>query len=170
MFWTDWGVSPLIEKASMDGKGRMVLHSTGISQPLGITCDYSTQRIYWTDNAFDRIEYSSYDGTGRTVLVTGSDGVQTPFDLTIREDLLYWTDWGDNAVYGTHKVHGTNPAGNLTTTVVIYSGLALSPTGIEAVSTSRQPTGVLVLTLNDIHSGMCIPQSIMQPLLLLFTI
>lgn len=145
MFWTDWGEPSLVEKASMDGKGREVLHSVGINQPLGITCDYGNQRVYWTDAAFDRIEYSSYDGSGRTVLVSGSDGVQIPFDLTIYGDLLYWTDWAANAVYGTHKIHGTDPLGNLTTITVIYEDLPINPNGIEAISPSRQPAGTYII-------------------------
>ena len=126
----------------MDGKGRTVLHSVGINQPLGVTCDYGTQRVYWSDSGFERIEYSFYNGTDRTVLISGSDGVEIPFDLTIYGNLLYWTDWQENAIYGTHKLHGTDPLGNFTDVIVIHAGLPINPNGIEAITTDRQPAGM----------------------------
>ena len=104
MFWSDWGEVPKIERAAMDGSSRSVIVSTQIGEPYGITLDYSTKRVYWTDNDEDRIEFSDYFGGSRTVLVGAADGVIDPFALTIYEDLLYWTDWEQNAVYGTHKV------------------------------------------------------------------
>ena len=125
----------------MDGKGRIVLHSVGINQPLGITCDYTNQRVYWSDSGYERIEYSFYDGSGRTVLISGSDGVGIPFDLTIHGNLLYWTDWLQNVIYGTHKVHGTDLLGNFTDVVVIHDGLPINPNGIEAITQDRQPPG-----------------------------
>ena len=146
----------------MDGKERMALHSVGINQPLGITCDYAAQRVYWSDSGFDRIEYSFYDGSSRTVLVSASDGVEIPFDLTIYNDLLYWTDWQENAIYGTHKVHGTDPIGNFSDVIVIYEGLPINPNGIEAISAQRQPGGLLCLhsnsksLRNDIILSLCL--------------
>ena len=139
MFWTDWGGVPKIERASMDGKNRDVIVSMQLGEPYGITIDYSNQRIYWADNDEDRIEYSNYFGDGRTILVSASDGVVDPFALTIYGDLLYWTDWDENAVYGTHKIHGTDPLGGVIEVVEVYTGLLVNPNGIEAVSASRQP-------------------------------
>ena len=141
IFWTDWGLPSLIERASLDGKGRIILFSADIVQPLGITCDYLTQRIYWTDAGLARISYSSYDGSGRDNLVTAQDGVGVPFDLTIYGDLLYWTDWSENKIFGTHKIHGTDPLGNFTDLITIHDGLPINPNGIEAVSALRQPDG-----------------------------
>lgn len=140
MFWTDWGDVPRIERASMDGTGRSVIINTGLGEPYGITIDYSSSRIYWTDNDDDNIEFSDYFGNGRTILVGASDGVIDPFALTVYGDLLYWTDWEENSVYRTHKVHGTNPLGGVTDVVEVYSGLLVNPNGIEAVSASRQPS------------------------------
>ena len=141
MFWTDWGTPSLIERSSMDGKGRIVLFSNDILQPLGIACDYSSQKIYWSDAGLSTISYAFYNGTGRSVLVGAQQRVAIPFDLTLYEDLLYWTDWFNNTVYGTHKIHGTDPLGNFTDIIVIYEGLPVNPNGIEAVSSLRQPEG-----------------------------
>ena len=67
MYWTDWGTTAKIERASMDGQNRMVLHNTLLQWPNGITIDYAAQRLYWTDAFLDKIEYSGVDGTGRQV-------------------------------------------------------------------------------------------------------
>lgn len=47
MFWTDWGESPKIEKASMDGNimSRKSIVSDNIFWPNGITADYNTKRF-----------------------------------------------------------------------------------------------------------------------------
>lgn len=47
MFWTDWGESPKIEKASMDGdmSSRKCIVSENIFWPNGITADYNTKRF-----------------------------------------------------------------------------------------------------------------------------
>ena len=150
MFWTDWGEIPKIERASMDGTNRNVIVNTQLGEPYGITIDYINQRIYWTDNNEDRIEFSDYFGNGRTVLVTAADNVVDPFALTIYGDLLYWTDWEQNAVYGTHKIHGTNPLGGFPDVVQVHTGLLVNPNGIEAVSDTRQ-IGMYneLLTLNS---------------------
>lgn len=139
MFWTDWGEVAKVEKASMDGKQRTVLINTGLGQPYGITIDYGPQRIYWADNDNDRIEFSDYFGNGRTVVVGAADGVVDPFGVTLYGNLLYWTDWEHNGVFGTHKVHGTDPVGNFTDVIEIYTGLLVNPNGIEAISPTRQP-------------------------------
>ncbi|CAI8033001.1 Low-density lipoprotein receptor-related protein 6, partial [Geodia barretti] len=149
MFWTDWGTPSLIERSSMDGKGRIVLFSNDILQPLGIACDYSSQRIYWSDAGLSTISYAFYNGTGRSVLVGAQQRVAIPFDLTLYEDLLYWTDWFNNTVYGTHKIHGTDPLGNFTDIIVIYEGLPVNPNGIEAVSPLRQPEGDNLCVANN---------------------
>ena len=139
MFWTDWGEVAKVERASMDGKQRIVLIATGLGEPYGITVDYGPQRIYWADNDEDRIEFSDYSGGGRTIVVSAADGVVDPFGVTLYGNLLYWTDWEHNGVFGTHKVHGTDPIGNFTDVIEIHTDLLVNPNGIEAISQSRQP-------------------------------
>ena len=115
----------------MDGSNRQVLHSTGLIWPNGITLDHEAQRVYWVDAFLDRIEYSSYDGTGRVVLI---NGLAHPFALTIEGSLVFWTDWLDNSVYVTHK---TTSLG----VMVLRDHLRARPYGIEAVTATRQADG-----------------------------
>ena len=128
MYWTDWGGEAKIERASMDGSDRRVLHSTGLTWPNGLTIDYTAQRIYWADASRDMIEYSNIDGSGRFVLLSQLDH---PFSITLEGDLLFWTDWLNQAIHVTHKILGTGQA-------VLYNNLRDRPFGIEAVTLDRQ--------------------------------
>ena len=130
MYWTDWGGVAKIERASMDGSDRRVLHSTGLIWPNGLTIDYPAQRIYWVDASLDRIEYSNVDGSGRFILFSGLDH---PFAITLGGNLLFWTDWLNNAIHIAHKISGAT-GGNLT----LFDNFRDRPFGIEAVSPSRQ--------------------------------
>ena len=51
MFWTDWGESPRIERAGMDGAPdtRTVIIYIDIDWPNGLTVDLKTSTIYWID-------------------------------------------------------------------------------------------------------------------------
>ncbi len=128
MFWTDWGSSPKIETASMDGTMRTVLHSNGLVWPNGITLDYTTGRVYWVDAALDRIEYSLYNGNQRTVLLSG---LSHPFGITLNDNIVYWTDWQHNSVFSTHKLTSLGVA-------TVRDFLRGRPFGIEAVNSARQ--------------------------------
>ena len=143
MFWTDWGLTAKIERAFMDGDERHTIHDTGLSQPNGITIDYSTQRIYWTDSDLDKIEYSNYDGTNRMLLETEEDGLFHPFALSIADEILFWTDWETNYLYFTHKDHGNTAGQGLFQPLAHFTS---TPYGVEALSASRQTAG---------NSSMC---------------
>ena len=58
MYWTDAG-RDVIERATMDGNSRMILHSSGLTNALGITLDYDNQVLYWVDRSLKRIESSA---------------------------------------------------------------------------------------------------------------
>ena len=128
MYWTDWGDIAKIERASMDGSDRRVLHSTGLTWPNGLTIDYPAQRIYWVDASLDVIEYSNTDGSGRFILLSGLDH---PFSITLEGDLLFWTDWLNDAIHTTHKISSTGFSN-------VYNNLRDRPFGIKAVTQTRQ--------------------------------
>ena len=142
MFWTDLGVTAQIERAFLDGSERRVIINTGLSQPVGITIDYGDQRIYWSDIDLDRLEYSSFDGSGRSVVETEASGLLHPFVLTVANDLLFWTDWVTNSVYATHKVHGSNDTIGYFAMVATFLS---DPYGIEALLENRQQQGIAAI-------------------------
>ena len=60
MYWTDWGETPKIEKAGMDGseETRSVIVKDNIYWPNGLTIDYTEARIYWADGKEHHIHRS----------------------------------------------------------------------------------------------------------------
>lgn len=145
MYWTDWGEPAKIERASMDGTNRHILHSEGVVYPDGITIDYVAQRIYWTDQGVSGgvIEYSNTDGTGRNIL---SSNVGFPTSITLWESLVFWTEWNNAAIQYTHKLHGENITG-----IIPYVFIS-APAGIEVISENRQNLCewlVMVVSINE---------------------
>ena len=56
MFWADYGQTPKIERAFLNGQNRTILASTGMVKPKGLTIDYATHDLYWADQATSTIE------------------------------------------------------------------------------------------------------------------
>ena len=51
MYWTDYGETPKIERAGMDGReeSRSIIIGEDISWPTGLALDYEMSRIFWVD-------------------------------------------------------------------------------------------------------------------------
>ena len=130
-------MNPKIERAYMDGSGRQTVIGDNLLQPNGITIDYESLKIYWCDSGFDLIEYANLDGTGRMVLSQDVDGA---FSLTVGGTLIFWTDTVTETAYATHKIHGNSS--DLGSFAVVYDNFQHTPAGIEAVSSSRQASGM----------------------------
>ena len=129
MFWTDWGTTPKIERASMDGRGRIVLQDKHLIWPNALTIDYPTQTLYWGDAKLRVIESCSVDGSNRRAIAT--DNVRHPFAITLFEDTLYWTDWELRSVQSAEKSRGGNVR-------EVYGSL-IHPMDIHMVHRARQP-------------------------------
>ena len=156
----------------MDGNDRRTIISTSLSQPNGITVDYISEKIYWSDSGLNKIEYANYDGTSRTTLLTAANGLSYPFSLTVANNFVFWGDWDTNKVYATHKVHGSDADDGYFATVALFS---FSPYGVEAILSSRQQSGIILhyyivdacqyqtLTSVYIHIIMLFPLSAENP-------
>ena len=132
MYWTDWGTPGKIERASMDGTSREVLHSTNLTWPNALTLDYDNQILYWMDAWLDKLESSNADGSNRRLLSTTR--IYHPFGITFYQNRVYWTDWTLNSVLSAPISHPTQVS-------VVMRGLVLDPMGISVVSVDRQPAG-----------------------------
>jgi len=153
MYWTDWGTVAKIERASMDGTSRTVLHSTNLVWPNALTLDYSSQTLYWMDASLDKLESSSVNGFNRRLLSTNSR-IQHPFGITIYQSVLYWSDWQSNSILSARV---TSPG----TVSTVLSGLLLDPMGIHVVSLDRQPTAFNPCSLfNGGCSHLCLLSSV----------
>lgn len=133
MYWTDYySTVPKIQRVSMDGTSKTILHDTDLSAPYGLTIDYDTQTIYWTDYTRNRIEKSNADGSNRAVVTTSL--VYDPYSITFYDGRLYWTDFTYNRI--------------LTTLVTSRSSSYLTNAvndmyGITVLAGERQPLGKL---------------------------
>ncbi|KAJ2950742.1 hypothetical protein O0L34_g9004 [Tuta absoluta] len=105
MYWSDWGESPSIERALLDGTNRKKIVHQDLGFPNGITIDYKERRLYWTDALKDRIDTSDLDGKHRVQLVPEA---KNPFGMTQFQDYIYWTDWYKKSVMRADKRTGKN--------------------------------------------------------------
>jgi len=137
MYWTDWGTIAKIQKASMDGRNRSVIHNTSLVWPNGLTLDYSTQVLYWADANLDKIESSNVDGSNRRVLVNIAG--YHPFGITLFEDTLYFSDWIINGIRTTNK------SGGQSVQTLYQTDCSLHPYGVQVFSEQRQPQGSCIV-------------------------
>ena len=88
MFWTDVSSSnPRIMKAWMDATSTSIITlvngTTNIREPYGLTIDFESELLYWTDAYLHRI--SVYDlHTGNTsILLQSSGNLQAPHAIGV---------------------------------------------------------------------------------------
>lgn len=133
MFWTDWGSSEKIERASLSGNQRVAIVTTYLYFPNGIELDRGNKRIFWVDAGYDRVESVDYNGNNRKRIFHESN--LHPFGVTLIPPFLFFTDW-----LTPEDVHQLDA----TTGKVIqkYSVNGGTPMGIVAYDGSRQPSGI----------------------------
>ena len=132
VYWSDWGAPARIERSSMDGAARSILHNTSLTWPNALTLDYDSQVLYWADASLDKIESSNVDGSNRQIVTVR--GLFHPFGITVFQDTLYWSDWRLDAIL-------LRRLGDSQNTTIIFSGLETEPMAIVVVSAQRQPPG-----------------------------
>ncbi|XP_053544801.1 low-density lipoprotein receptor-related protein 5 [Bombina bombina] len=129
MYWTDWGDTPRIERAGMDGSIRKIVVDTEIFWPNGLTIDLEEQKLYWADAKLSFIHRANLDGSFRQKVVEGT--LTHPFALTLAGETLFWTDWQTRSIHACNKHTGEKRR-------EILSDL-YSPMDIQVFSLSRQP-------------------------------
>ena len=131
LYWTDYYSSvPKILRVSMDGTSKTILHDADLTAPYGLTIDYDTQTIYWTDYTRNRIERSNANGTSRSVVTTSL--VSDPYSITFYDGRLYWTDLNYNRIL-------TVPVNSRTSTYLTSATGDMY--GITVITAERQPLG-----------------------------
>jgi low density lipoprotein receptor-related protein 5/6 len=104
MYFSNWHVSPRIERAGLDGYDRMplVLRTGRVN---GLTIDFQDQRLYWASVDSRVIESSNLLGEDRREVVRG---LMHPFSLTQYQDFIYWADWNSKSIERANKSSGNN--------------------------------------------------------------
>ena len=163
MFWTDWGSTPKIERATLAGTNRTLLinlTSSVQNWPNAIILDYLEDRIYWIDAWVDAIDSADLDGNNRRAISSQVHPSRDmhPFDFTVYNDVLYWSDWNTDSI---ERLNWTTAAylggfGILTSDRVF--GLAL-------LHSSRQPdsAGIYNFFILKLSCVTAVQQSISSP-------
>ena len=131
LYWTDYDATvPKIQRISMDGTAKTILHDTSLRAPYTITLDYDTQTLYWADYTLNKIEKSNADGSNRQLVTTSL--VNDAYSITFFSGSLYWTDLSYNRIL-TFPI--TSSASRFLTSAFgdMY--------GIKAITEERQPLG-----------------------------
>ena len=99
MYWSDWGISPKIEQANMDGTARTTLVSSGLVWVNALALDYQNRLLYWCDAKLYKIERVDLKGSNRKLILDLTYSNMHPFGLALFRDVLYWSDWNRQSVY-----------------------------------------------------------------------
>lgn len=64
----------MVESASLEGKSRVVIASTDLVSPSGLTIDFTEDRLFWCDLRRGVVEMAALDGSHRQVLLDNQVG------------------------------------------------------------------------------------------------
>ncbi|XP_017079693.2 low-density lipoprotein receptor isoform X3 [Drosophila eugracilis] len=152
MYWSDWGASPRIERAGMDGSQRTAIITYDVKWPNGITLDLVHKRLYWVDGKLNSISSSNYDGSQRRNVLSSHEYLKHPFSITTFEDSVYWTDWDKQAVFKANKFNGADVE------PVTAMHMLEHPMVVHVYHPYRQPDGVNhCQSVNGHCSHLCLP-------------
>ncbi|XP_023230588.1 low-density lipoprotein receptor-related protein 1-like [Centruroides sculpturatus] len=102
LFWSDWGISPKIERARLDGSDRKAIISSSIQMVNDLAIDYDLDKLYWCDTQMNVIEQSDLDGTHRKVVIK-SASLTSPLSLTVYGEYMYWIDTMQGSILRMNK-------------------------------------------------------------------
>ncbi|XP_072847960.2 uncharacterized protein LOC110070575 isoform X1 [Pogona vitticeps] len=94
MYWVNRGGKgrTVIEAAGMDGSDRHVLTVVTMEEPVGLTLDPITSRLYWISEYKKSIETIKVDGTGRYTFPEMLAKEEDLLGLAVFENGFFWAD------------------------------------------------------------------------------
>ena len=116
----------------MDGQNRQIIVPTSLAMPYGITLDIASEKLYFIDSYYKRIESVNTDGTGRQQLHLFRTDI-VAYSLVFHNGFLYWTDRLSQAISRLQIEGGA--VNNVTIADV-------RPTGLTLIAPQRQPQGM----------------------------
>ena len=139
MYWSDWGYSPKIEQANMDGTARTTLVSLGLVWVNSLALDFKNKLLYWCDARLDKIERVDLQGNNRVLILRLTSATyHHPFGLALCEDALFWSDWSTKSI---HKYNMTSSISE-----VLIRGMG-RPMEIHIYDSRTITTGTRALTI-----------------------
>ena len=148
MYWTDWGSDAKIERCGMNGQQRRAIITSSkiaIIWPNGLTLDYTSNRLFWTDAKLHRVTSSDIEGNDIRVVLSSYHLLPHPFSIAVFGDMVYWTDWDEGALFRANKFTGKEFS-------EVTSGL-YSPMDLKVYSKLRQPT--IQSVCDQLNNGGC---------------
>eukprot|EP00058_Branchiostoma_floridae_P017898 XP_002603387.1 hypothetical protein BRAFLDRAFT_80380 [Branchiostoma floridae] len=133
IFWTDWGQSPKIERATLSGENRTVIVDSDLGHPSGLVIDYVKKKLYFADTELDTISSCDFDGGNREEFYSLS-GTHF-YDITFDGEEIMATDWSDSTINFIHDSRNILAYG---------AGSVNRVLGVEFYHESRQPSGQLL--------------------------
>lgn len=136
MYWTEWGASPKIKRAGMDGSARQSVVEKNLGWPNGLTIDLATDRLYWVDAKRNDMERSDLNGGNRERLLLSTPYIN-PYRLAVFENVLYWTDWTTKSISRLNLSSGNQQ--------IIFDGLQ-KPMNIHVFDPALIFSGILLIS------------------------
>ena len=90
--------------------------NSGLGNPLQVTVNWITKKLYWCDSTLSTIEFSDYNGDNQKVLLNNVDGV-VAITIDPCADEIYWISKGSTCSISKMKLDGTKRQ------VVVSSGM-----------------------------------------------
>ncbi|KAM9848879.1 low-density lipoprotein receptor-related protein 8-like [Aulostomus maculatus] len=131
LFWSECGSSPKIVRASLDGRGRKVLVSSLIHQPVALSLDMPRQLLYWVDRRQRSISRVTLEGRHRKVVVESNGYLDGPLGLAVFEGFVYWSDEVTNSICRANKHNGSQ--------FQVLLNNVTSPGGVAIIQPALQP-------------------------------
>ena len=101
MYWTN-APAGSIHKAGMDGSSPVTLVPYGLSYPYGLTIDFASRRLYWTEYFGEKIQSSDLDGGDVQLLIQLPSG-SVPWGVAVVGGRVYWGNAGDKRLQSVTK-------------------------------------------------------------------
>ena len=144
MFWISRGFRPKIERATLSGDSKTTLVSLVSSwwpfRLIGITLDFSANRLYWIDSLTRRIESVDFNGNNRQRFKTLPHSSR-PVDIVLYSGVFYYSDTSSQSINKIDKATKQS--------VGSYTGLAASNAlRLAMFSFLRQPKGMLCINID----------------------
>ena len=170
MFWTDWVEYPSsqrskIERATMDGTERSVWVEDQLHWPNGLSVDYDSDRLYWCDAYYDRIEgVSLADKSDRKVFANFGMNVRHPYGLVHYsvDGLLqsfFWTEFTIGQIMRLDVLKNESTVvyadSVLLFDIILVDTTSSSQTGSNACSQNNGDCDHLCLTSTNNRQKVC---------------
>ncbi|XP_038047205.1 low-density lipoprotein receptor-related protein 2-like isoform X2 [Patiria miniata] len=105
LYWADYGQTPKIVRAFLDGSNRTELVTIGISLPRDIAVDVQTHDVFWVDTVTDVLEKIDWQGGNRQII---RSQLPNPRGLAVFSDSVYWVDRNLEKIFQASKLANSN--------------------------------------------------------------